>query len=605
MQKYETETFEFEKLKDQLSLPKYQRSYVWQESKKLKLISTIKRGLPVGTVLLSEKDGKYLIADGLQRIATLKDYQKEPLKYLEDTEITDQDIIEILKSSESAIDLYGKMSTRGQKETRNDAKELIIESIKKFVGLEIYEKTNKITEVLINRTSLLNQDAQMKVHSKVYKLLDKINNILDIDKYEIPAIIFTGSDDELVEVFTLLNSTGTSLSKYDVFSAKWNSITIPDVDDETLDAVLSKYETSMGKSGIEIDDFSPISFKAKKEITLFEYAYAIGKIIGDKTKKIFKSKDDDVVDSLGFSLLAGVFNIPNKEMHNLASKVPGGDFDYNELKNTLVTSAKRIEEELDNYISRKKKNYAAHSELQLASYIITYHRLQYEITDVGVQRTRKYSPKLKEFCKHLPTHYMYDVYRKAWSGSGDTKLDNLVIDDKDEEFNSTILSSAYMFTVNKADFKATLNTWINDENQKDRTTISKEVKLFHNCMFKNRPVRYQSTNKDYEHIVPKKRFEDLKNGGNIRIPISSPCNITLIPEYDNRAKKEKTYYEYAENPGGVVKIYSSDELEQYNYPSRESLEFIHNKALKADEYMDFIEMRHVKIVDDFMAVIYG
>ena len=156
----------------------------------------------------------------------------------------------------------------------------------------------------------------------------------------------------------------------------------------------------------------------------------------------------------------------------------------------------------------------------------------------------------------------------------------------------------------RGDFRAAINTWINEENQKDRTSISKEVKLFHNCLFKNRPVRYEAKNKDYEHIIPKKRFESLKNGGSVRIPVSSPCNITLIPEYDNRAKREKTYYEHEETSGGISKTYSCDELKQYNYPSREDLLFIHNCVLKADEYIKFIDNRKEKIVDDFMSIFY-
>lgn len=605
MIKYDTETFLYENLKTKISLPKYQRSYVWQSSKKLKLISTIKRGLPIGTVLLSEKDGKYLIADGLQRIATLKDFEKEPMRYLEETEITDSDILDILKASDKSSDVYDKLTVRGQKELHKDAKKLIIQSIKDFVELPNYQKTSKITELLISKTSILSSDSRMCIHEKVYILLDKINGILNIDKYEIPAIIFKGSDNELVEVFTLLNSTGTALSKYDVFSAKWNNVHISDVDDRILDAVLSKYESSINKSGIEIDEFNPISFRSKREITLFEYAYAIGKIIGEKTNLIFRSKADDVVDSLGFSLLAGVYNIPNKEMHMLSEKVTTDKFDFNELKDTLVAASKKVEDELKIYISRKKSNYASHSEFQLASYIITYHRLQYEITDDGVIKTKKNRSELKAFLKHLPKHYLYDVYRKAWSGSGDSKLDNLVIDDKDQEWNSTILNSPYLYTVNQTDFKSVVSSWINDENQKDKTTVSKEVKLFHNCLFKNSRVRYESTSQDYEHIVPKKKFEVIKNGNSSRIPISSPCNITLIPEYDNRSKKDKTYFEYEEINQGVKRKYSVSELDEYRYPRKDELDFVHFKTLTVEDYLLFINSRKEKMLNDFVKVVFS
>ncbi|QOR34752.1 DUF262 domain-containing protein [Clostridium sp. 'deep sea'] len=604
MNKYETTVFKFSKLKSKVSLPKYQRSYVWQESKKLKLINTIKRGLPVGTVLLSKRDGEYLIVDGLQRIATFKDFEKDPYKYLEETEISDDDVVNVLTSSDVSEELYNNYSPKSKKAIRNTTKELIIEGIKKNSELETYKKANIITNNLINKTSILCRDSEKKIHEKIYELLDKVNNIFTIDNYEIPAIIFTGSDKELVDVFKLLNSTGTSLSKYDVFSASWNDVILRNVDDDVLDAVLSKYETSMSKSGIEIHNFSSVEFKENKEITLFEYAYSIGKLIGEKTKRIFKSKSDDLVDSLGFSLLAGVYNVSNKEMVKLPDAMQSGNFDFNQLKDSLVKSAKKIEEILIQYISMYKKNYACHSELQLASYIITYHRLQYKITNTGVKRVKSNNDKIKKFTKYLPNHYVYDIYRKAWSGSGDTKLDDLVIDDSEQVYNTSINSSRYLYAIDKSEFKNVISSWINEQNSKDTTSISKEVKLFHNCIFKDRDVRYNNSGKDFEHIIPKKRFEELKNKRNIKIPISSPCNITIIPEYDNRMKKDKTYYEYEEVHNGVLKRYSIEELDKYNYPRRNKLEFIHNKKLNAKDYEKFINLRKYKILDDFMKAFY-
>lgn len=603
MDKYDVDIFKFSELKNNVKLPQYQRSYVWEENKKKRLIETIKKGLPIGTVLLSKKkDNQYLIIDGLQRIATLRDFERDPYKYLDESELTDEEVYAILTPSENARNTVEHFAIKPLNQLIKTTKNLLLKCIKEKPDLDIYQKATYIAQEMIDKTSHLSHEEHSKIHMLAYELLKKIENILNINEYEIPAIIFKGTDEELVEVFELLNTTGTKLSKYDVFSAEWSSILIPNVDDEVLDAVIKKYDTTSDKSGIDIDDFSETSFRQERVVSLFEYAFSIGKILGDYTKYIFKSRNNDVVDSLGFSLLAGIYNVPNKSMHELGKKFQDDNFDYMSLKKTIRTAAKNVEDILKPFISLNNRNHSAHTELQLASYIITYHRLRFKNDGSGFVQTNEHKNSLLNFQKYLPKHYLFDTLRKAWSGSGDTKLDELVIGPPDD-INAMILSSRYLEDIKKNTFKSVVDGWIDEENKKQSRSISKETKLFFNALFSVKSPVDLKIAKDFDHIIPKKRFSEISVDGR-KIAMSSPANITLIPSFDNRGKKEYTYYEFAAKSPGVTKWYSDEELANIYYPKKKELDFLHDSDLTLKAYNTFLDERRRILVENILKVFY-
>ena len=63
-----------------LTIPDFQRSFVWKKNKKYQLISSLFKGFPIGALTLYEDKGQYYIIDGLQRINTLQQYLSSPSK---------------------------------------------------------------------------------------------------------------------------------------------------------------------------------------------------------------------------------------------------------------------------------------------------------------------------------------------------------------------------------------------------------------------------------------------------------------------------------------------------------------------------------------------
>lgn len=72
--------------KSKIKIPSYQRNLVWRQTQKKLLIDSIKRGLPVGALLLyhekvEENYNIYHLIDGLQRSTSIKSYIESPTKF--------------------------------------------------------------------------------------------------------------------------------------------------------------------------------------------------------------------------------------------------------------------------------------------------------------------------------------------------------------------------------------------------------------------------------------------------------------------------------------------------------------------------------------------
>ena len=134
-----------------------------------------------------------------------------------------------------------------------------------------------------------------KLLEVVDKFYDDIWQILDTSNIVLPCIIFTeaATDDEIVSTFINLNSKGTKLSKYDLYSASWQNDIIKIDDEETIEKVISKYKDSLeNNQKIETQNFSEAEIRSNKEINVFEYAYALSKLIWEACQnKIYQIKD--------------------------------------------------------------------------------------------------------------------------------------------------------------------------------------------------------------------------------------------------------------------------------------------------------------------------
>lgn len=85
--KYTSNSMLFSQLENKVTLPTFQRRFVWSKSAKKEFINTLHNGFPFGFILLhryaEDRGGKYNIIDGLERFTTIQDFKNNPETYIE------------------------------------------------------------------------------------------------------------------------------------------------------------------------------------------------------------------------------------------------------------------------------------------------------------------------------------------------------------------------------------------------------------------------------------------------------------------------------------------------------------------------------------------
>jgi hypothetical protein len=190
------------------ALPVFQRGYVWNREQVRKLMNSLYKGYPIGSLLIwvtqtnveeiKEPESGYpgivhLILDGQQRITTL----------------------------------YGII--RGEAPPFFDGSERAFTGLYFNVKEEIFEffQAAKMTNNpdWINVTEVMSKGAGEFVQHNIHHIhnIDKLNNISNVRNVDLPIQEVSGEDktiDVVVDIFNNVNSGGTKLSKGDLALAK-------------------------------------------------------------------------------------------------------------------------------------------------------------------------------------------------------------------------------------------------------------------------------------------------------------------------------------------------------------------------------------------------
>lgn len=363
--------------------------------------------------------------------------------------------------------------------------------------------TNASIELCKNIAALPDKDF-IYIQSAVYSVVVKIFEQAKIDDITIPLIIFKGSDDELANIFQKLNQEGVKLSKYDVFAATWvNQLVQVKGDPGFIDYIIKKYDIAQKESDLDIEAYDSDEMKQKGELTVFEYAFAVGKALMDKCKKLFPKVDDAKVDSIGFLILAELMGLTYQNMGKLAETIGTyKSLDFKKLKDAILESGVFVENALGSYIESptksktgKRASLVCHTELQLASYIIVVFKLKYNLTPQNGLQGKPKSKELGRIKDFLYKHYLYDILRGYWSGSGDSKLEEIIADPS---------TCRYTKDVARDEFEMVVSSWLSDGNKKaESKNVSADTKLFLNYLLRSSIPMVDKNSYDVEHCVPK------------------------------------------------------------------------------------------------------
>jgi len=622
MNNWKPDTFSAEDLARKIELklitvPMYQRGLVWKAKQKEMLIDTIKKGLPFGTILLyrdAQKNER--IVDGLQRCYTIFEFMRNPARYFVEADIDDNSIQRImgimaLAGNQSEIETKIKTCLLKWVETAHHTMKdvermqyngFVQELIKEFPSAK--EKTCEIVDLII---------PTLKSYQDVCSALA---NII------IPAIIIEGDEDVLPDVFERINSQGTKLTKYQIYAATWGEdrYSISNDLDDLLKKNRDRYDDMLGGM-LELENYEPSEFLRESVLSVFEIAFGFGKVLSERYPTLFVgSNDASEVTSQGFTLLNACLGGRSIEMKSLNTmmreRLPDGSALTLFIKK-LLSCVEYVEKLVGKFnkfkgnSQRSTKIQPLHTELQICSIIAYVFRgrhtqISYDskgnITQYELDLNKinvKWSQEEKIFKDNVSKIYVSEIIQQRWMGSGDKKMDN-------------ILASMTYYTraIPKTEFINTLRSWYESVKSERReynrvATPNESEKLFLNIVYMNEfsaNEHLDGSLYDIEHLATKNLMKRQlgRFDGSLRLPISSIGNLCLLPQSENRSKREKTIYgddTYLKNSK-----YSLSELEsRFSFTKKNDLDWLHDIMLTEElfqvRYIEFIDKRFETLLD--------
>lgn len=531
--------------KRKIILPRFQRSIVWKREAQESFIESVKRGFPVGAILLSQTGSDaegniiFQIIDGLQRSTTLKKYIKEPNLFFSIDDAGRNFAKQVLQFLKFETTLTLEQVEKTMLDWVRSLK-----GFQEFQGFSSYNLATKFDEMIGEK---LEKSQLFELTKIITPYLKTIGDEANISSVKIPVIIYSGNQDNLPQIFERLNSKGTALSKYQVFAAAWGDHDqyrpIQITNRAIMDQIKGKYDR-LEDEGLEIENYNPDEFYSG-DFSVFEYFFGLGKHIVSKYQYLFGggSANSDQADSIAFNLGTICLGLDTKNMGKQLPKTFLNIGSVEKFESALMDSIDFVDTVLKPFIglraNRKAKQNSVpsvyHTEMQIVSFIGKVFRSKY---DEKIEISPDWNTKEKNLKKNIPHYYLYDILRDYWRGSGDTKS---------FEFAN---SERYEREISKVSWENVLDEFHTNELEKQETSrvkIKDSTILFLKYIYTHLFTAGEELSNvefEIEHIIPVQRLKKLAESTSNGLPIGAVSNLCLLEKDLNRIKGDQTIYEY-------------------------------------------------------------
>ena len=570
-------------------VPMFQRGKRWNKNQEKNFIDSLIKGYPVGTMLFYEtfEDNKrtYILVDGLQRGNSIKKYMTNPTEFFYDDSISDEFCAEILKIvGQEDEELYSSIRT---------ILTSFIKEQKTFKNLQYYSVAKLIAD-------------EFKVgYETIEKLIDTIKNFFEErqDLYDriastvIPVIVYTGEESNLPDIFDRINSKGTPLDQYEVYAAAWpvnEKYAISNLD--VMEHIVKKYD-SFVEDGYFIHGYSREEMRTTRKVNAFEYLFGLGKYLVEKYEILGFNKNlaDDTVNPIAFELVNACLNDADKIRilyKNLQT------IDLNVLEKAIYKAIDFVNDSISVVTKFKgnsrNANKIFHSKYQILSMISTTFKEMYANGDF-THFADSWQDRKSTIAKNLVHYYVYDIITNYWSEGGTGKIHAAA---KPNRYMNEISNRAWMVALDGFFERSMLRA----ESKKVANPKSEEFVVL-NCIYlKTFTAMDQLSIErfDVEHIAPKEQMRKLieacKGEG---LPISCIANLCYLPEYVNRSKKDKNFYQDKK----YLQYVKLEEVEtKYSFTEEEDLDWMdmpyekpEDFAVLKENYTDYCTKRFSKI----------
>ena len=426
---------------NRVTIPEFQRRLVWNQDTRKELITSIKSGYPFGTILLYEDvakgqqagDGKhhFSLIDGLQRTQALKHYVEQQNGYFTRADLDDD-----------FVDLIARRLGKETDQYRDRIRLAIVDWVKGRRSFDVADgwSDTSLTMALLRKVLQLDPDSLLLQNmfftvSNDGEFRRALGAFLDATSSEvkvvldakIPVLRFVGAPSELPRIFELINTQGTTLSRYEIFAAQWLDARQPIANERIIEAIWNKYD-SLAEEGFSLDvvESAPdAESRLTREYSLFDYLFGFGKTLCNDFPRMFKPVKDDQPSSVAFNLATACVNLRVQEMGKLPDHIEGKDLAA--LERCIVESVKfvdRILKPVLNPARQGKQRPIYHSEMMIIAFIATAFHARYSINSLTENDTWKRDKRFLR--KNLLMYYLSEILHDDWRGSGDSKLHDRV-----------------------------------------------------------------------------------------------------------------------------------------------------------------------------------
>ena len=555
-----------------IAVPMFQRGKRWNGQQQRTFIDSLIKGFPVGTMLFYEtiEDGKqtYILVDGLQRGNSIKKYMTNPTEFFYDSNISDdfcQSVLQIVNANVSA--------------NYNVVRSILTDFIKKqksFKNLQYYKPAKDIADRFNAGATPIGAliDVIAQFFEERQALYDQIASTV------IPVIVYHGEEENLPEIFDRINSQGTPLDQYEVYAAAWPVNKRFKVSNTAIvECAIKKYDAFV-EDGFVIHGYDREKMRSSKEVNAFEYLFGLSKFLVSKYDILGFQKGlaDDTVNPLGFELVNACLNDTDRiktlyqNIYDIA--------DIGAFENALNNAIKFVVDSVSAIIRFKGNSRSGtklfHSKYQILSMISTTFKEMYGSGDYS-KVDDAWDSKKDVIARNLRLYYVYDIITNYWSEGGTGKI------------HSAAKPNRYMIEISPRMWRNALDAFfdksmLRTESKQIANPRSEEYVLL-NCIYLNTftAMDQLSIDKfDVEHIAPKEQMKKLIAAtSGAGLPISCIANLCYLPEYVNRSKRDRNFYQDTK----YLQHINLDEVERkYSFTTRNDLEWMDMDYTGSDDF---------------------
>ncbi len=566
----------------QLIIPLFQRDYVWNTNDETipNLLYSLKNGFPIGNLTMWSKklDGdKYenVLIDGLQRTFSIINILIEPWKYIshklhkeEYQKIcpTEIKIPEVIDEETSKIE--HKITDRMLRQNSKLKKCSSIEEANKYLD-NLNGKTKELKER--DKFSSLALKNIMKWVSDEMENLEIIVNYID-----------NASQEQIINIFTLMNSNGKKLNKFEALSSKWssNSISKENLElemlnlikkrDEQYCKILSKLESE--RNILYLENCKNSLREKSNNIIPSDYLNSFIHFIfnnssyDSKLRKIYISNNNFIDNEISIYILMNLLNDANIKNKwdfddfgkNLSKTINKNKKFTEESREKIIEAFKIIEKNFDliqfmDSFSKSNDSKTIFDSLKISTHFVTSLINQVVSFKEKSSKLKKETIQLKLLETKIKTEYSFS------SSPGEKSI---------KAYNDKFLIKNYS-DKEKEDLLKYLKGKVFPENKtkKSFSDIDKIITLYTHSIH----TSAKKENIHFDHIFPKSIIKNLEIEDNELINlINSYANSQVLSEginiqKGNRFFPEELQYDTLKNDKNFNNLLNTNNIGENGY----------------------------------------